>query len=455
MRQQLNRSYKEVCAPMIDKCRFLLYEIRPAISQEQHGLANLHILHKMPRFRALVHRIIAEMRLAKKQLACAKPEDILNVTIQSQFSSISKIQSQENLSCKNLSTENLVNESLIKVESLESLNTSVRDRSSSPVVLLAVQKHAASDENLLSVAGAEVVPNVGGGGDVGGKKISITSDEIKTPTNEIIDYNHSKMKNPDGGDEFINNVIASLSEKCLIESYPAEFKNGVSQQIVDFILYDLCDVETLRRAMYCQIQRYQIRKQGLEMLYELLKIVGLFDAAQYNLFNGYLGLHMGKEGAQGAEHILQNLNMITAFQKADILIAQAKIIEWAVAELQKYVNQEKIAGRHRNHGEKDNSNLGTYVFLKKMPRARFLLSILGILSRSYEANELSLLINSGILGSIMGLLRQTGADLPSSRNNTDISVIYEDVVTSVSVLVVSRRDGIVLCSFFLILVEII
>ncbi|XP_058836150.1 probable E3 ubiquitin-protein ligase HERC2 isoform X2 [Topomyia yanbarensis] len=441
MRQQLNRSYKEVCAPMIDKCRFLLYEIRPAISLEQHGLTNLHILHKLPRFKALVYRIIADMRAAKKQLVSAKPEDILNVTIQSQFtSSITKIQSQENLSCKHLSTENLVHESLIKVESLENLNATPRDRSASPVVL-AVQKHAASDENLLSVTSVENAPvncNTGaGGGDTVEKKIPITSDEIKTPTNELIDYNNSKMKNPDGGDEFINNVIASLSEKCLIESYPAEFKNGVSQQIVDFILYDLCDVETLRRAMYCQIQRYQIRKQGLEMFYELLKIVGLFDAAQYNLFNGYLGLHVPKGTAQNEEHILENLNMITAFQKADILISQAKIIEWTVAELQKYVNQEKINGRHRNHGEKDNSNLGTYVFLKKLPKARFLLSIFGILSKTYESNELSLLINSGILGSIMGLLRQTGADLPNTRNNTDISVIYEDVVTNLK----SSKEG--------------
>ncbi|XP_039436955.1 probable E3 ubiquitin-protein ligase HERC2 isoform X1 [Culex pipiens pallens] len=442
MRQQLNRSYKEVCAPMIDKCRFLLYEIRPAISLEQHGLGNLHILHKLPRFKALVRRIITEMRAAKKQLlTCAKPEDILNVTIQSQFtSSVTKIQSQENLSCKNQSTENLVNESLIKVASLESLNAGGRDRSASPVILAAVQKvNTASDENLLNVGCVNEVGVGGGDGDGGGdKKIPITSDEIKTPTNELIDYNNSKMKNPDGGDEFINNVIASLSEKCLIESYPAEFKNGVSQQIVDFILYDLCDVETLRRALYCQIQRYQIRKQGLEMLYELLKIPGLFDAAQYNLFNGYLGLHASKsDTTQNSEHILENLNMITAFQKADILIAQSKIIEWTVAELQKYVNQEKINGRHRNHGEKDNSNLGTYVFLKKLPRARFLLSIFGILSRTYEANELSLLINSGILGTIMGLLRQTGADLPNTKNNTDISVIYEDVVTNLK----SSKEG--------------
>lgn len=31
-KQDLNRSYKEVCSPIIDKCRFLLFEMRPATS---------------------------------------------------------------------------------------------------------------------------------------------------------------------------------------------------------------------------------------------------------------------------------------------------------------------------------------------------------------------------------------------------------------------------------------
>ncbi|XP_049295397.1 probable E3 ubiquitin-protein ligase HERC2 [Anopheles funestus] len=513
MRQQLNRSYKEVCAPMIDKCRFLLYEIRPAISLEQHGLERLHILHRPSRFKALVRRIIAEMGAAKRQLklACAKPEDIVNATIQSQFSS-GKIQSHENLSgCGmtkqhpqqqhlhqgvTLSTENLVNENIIKVASLESLTAagnvhrrSSVDRSASPVILLsnnstALAKLAASNENLIDTDGSQaadgtlnsivggVVVDVtstieGSENAVEGneKKITFTNDDqIKTPTNEMIEFHGAAGKATKAfsqdGDDFINNVIANLSDKCLLESYPAEFKTGISQQVVDFILHDQCDVETLRRAMYCQIQRYQLRKQGLEMFFELLCITGLFDAVQYNLFNGFLGLHLGhgsvrchvagngeglpeqqqqqqQQQQRESEHVLDNLNMITAYQKADILIAHAKIIEWAVTELQKYVNQDKINGRHRTHGEKDHSNLGTYVFLKKLPRARFLLSIFGILSRTYEANELSLLVNSGILGSIMGLLRQTGADMPSNKHTSDTSVIYEDVVTNLK----SSKEG--------------
>lgn len=98
-RQQLNRSYKEVCAPMLERLRFLLYEVRPAISLEQFGLKKLFILHTLPRFKRVVKRIISEMRIAKKQLACVKPEDILNVTIQSQSSSLRRFHSQVKIYC--------------------------------------------------------------------------------------------------------------------------------------------------------------------------------------------------------------------------------------------------------------------------------------------------------------------------------------------------------------------
>lgn len=100
-RQQLNRSYKEVCASMIEKCRFLLYEVRPVISMEQCAFNRIKILHRTPRFKGFVRKIIADMRESKKMLECAaKLEDILNVTIQSQTASFTtaKVQSVENLS---------------------------------------------------------------------------------------------------------------------------------------------------------------------------------------------------------------------------------------------------------------------------------------------------------------------------------------------------------------------
>lgn len=126
--------------------------------------------------------------------------------------------------------------------------------------------------------------------------------------------------------------------------------------------------------------------------------------------------------------------MITNFQKADLILTQAKIIEWAIAELQKFVNQEQIFAKQKCHmaiGGKDTSNLGTYVFLKKLPRARFLLSVFGILSKNMGPNEISLLINAGTLGSVLSLLRQTGSDVMPLKSGNEISYVYEDAVIKV------------------------
>lgn len=413
MRQQLNRSYKEVCAPMLDKCRFLLYEIRAAVSIENMGLKKLYLLHKAPRFKRAVHRVIAELRNSKKNIVCAKPEDILNVTIQNQKTTV-KQSSAENLlgqqACENLSIH-LSNDDLSKVASCENLNT----RSSTPSGGMVIENKQYSSENLVDLETGEC-------------KRRLSCDEIKTPTNEVSDLD-IKQKNIEGTEMFINDVIARLTEKCVIESQLTNSKHSITNQIVDFITQENIDVETLRRAMFCQIQRYQIRKQGLEMFLELLKIQGLLDAVQYNLFNGFIGLHLDKTQNHYMDSILENLNLITAFQKSDLIITQSKIIEWAIKELQYHVNQDSnLHGRQKYHGEKDNSNLGTYVFLKKLPRARFLLALFGILAKEFSANESSLLINSGVLGTAIGLLKQTGVDTMQTKSETDLSVIYEDVV---------------------------
>lgn len=418
-RQQLNRSYKEVCAPMLDKCRFLLYEIRPAISVEQCALNRLKILKKQPRFKAFVHRMIAEMRTAKKLLECAKPEDILNVTIQSQCASFSAKmqQSNENLDSstvperKNSITENQIQ---LKIEEQENqVNAAV----------------SIDADNALKEQIAE---------------IDVVEEDSKTPTNECdTDKNMAQIKLCD--EQFINDVISKLTEKCLMNKLSGNSVNfntstdikmadapKVMQMIVDFILQDTCDVETLRRAMYCQVQRYKIRKQGLEMFAQLLKVSNLFDAVRYSLLSGYLGLFLDKSKQHYLENVLHDLNMITSFQKVDLILTQAKIIEWAIIELHTFINQEQIFTKQKCHIGKDTSNIGTYVFLKKLPKARFLLSVFGILSKNVGPNEISLLINSGAISSALSLLRQTGTDFSATKPSSELSYVYEDTVVKVN-----------------------
>ncbi|XP_019845780.2 probable E3 ubiquitin-protein ligase HERC2 [Bactrocera dorsalis] len=409
IRQQLNRSYKEVCAPMLERLRFLLYEVRPAVSLEQEALRKLPILHRLPRFKHVVRRIITEMRMAKKQLACAKPEDILNVTIQSQNVAQKLNQSHESL----LQSDGAASEA---VEKDSGIGTADSSSLASATVLIPPLRGNLSNENLLD----------GGDNNVILSERKPSNEEIKLQANEL-DFDEDK-KPADDEPRLNNDLLRKLREKWY---FSGELNVPIMQEIVEFVMQEVCDVETVRRAMYCQVQRYQIRRQGLEMLHAMLQVHGLLDAVQYNMLNGYLGLHLKSSySKQTTLNVLYDLNMITAFQKADLLLAESRVLEWAVRELQRLVNQEliQLKGKYNAGNGKDTSNLGTYVFLKKLPRARFLLSVFGILAKDMSANELSLIVNSGTLGTVLGLLSQTGGEIPTVKNTYDLSVVYEDTI---------------------------
>lgn len=394
IRQQLNRSYKEVCTPILEKCRFLLYEVRPSISPEQTGLKKLFNHYKEPRFKTIVKQIIEERHMSTDdiELESAKIDDLLNASIQSTHNSMSKVAQFVSEHFESHRS----NESLHKACSFELISSKTPSNEN----LLGVDTPV--DEVSPLMSNAEEIPC-----DVDAKPI--TSNE-----------------------EFVNNVILKLSERHN-QNEDSKFKVSVNIQIVDFVMQENFDVETLRRAMFCQIQRYQTRKEGLRMFNELLAINNLLDAAKYNIYNGFLNSAYGDENSETNDHqydhILENLNLITAYQKADILIAHSHILEWTIKEFQKYVNQDPVIVKQKwTHGDKNQSNLGTSVFLKKVSRARFLLMIFGLLAKNYTANELSLLINSGLLGTSLGLLHQTGStDLPANnKNDRELSVVYEE-----------------------------
>ena len=212
MRQQLNRSYKEVCAPMLEKCRFLLYEVRPAISLEQLGLQKLFLLYKSPRFKSCIQKLIKEKKISKKQLECEKLEDIV-LSSSNQQSNIASIKVQQIV---HESLEKyLSNENLSKAGSIEAINT----RASSPSVEMLEVKQL-SIENLLDIGSGNTVTEEEKKWNEDG------ADEIKTPVNLPMDL---KLKSIDMNEQFINNVIAKLSEKCVVEN--CDKKYSINSQV--------------------------------------------------------------------------------------------------------------------------------------------------------------------------------------------------------------------------------
>ena len=82
IRQEQSKSYKEVCSSVLERCKFLFNDIRPF-----HTKRPLKILRSQPRLKSLVKLIIRNRRCSSTSPnfpALLRPEDIFNVSIQSQ-----------------------------------------------------------------------------------------------------------------------------------------------------------------------------------------------------------------------------------------------------------------------------------------------------------------------------------------------------------------------------------
>ncbi|XP_066595212.1 E3 ubiquitin-protein ligase HERC2 [Prorops nasuta] len=337
-RQQQNRSYKEVCAPALEKCRFLLYEVRPATSYEVKGLQNLSLLYTSPRFKRTVSRIMTDIR--KNKESPTKPEDIVNASIQ---------------------------------------NAKIRNKGDEDITI------------------KEATP------------VSSASPKLEELSN-------------------LKNLVMKIQEKMKYRTLRSD--PNIMSGIINFVIAeDSGDVETLRRAMYCQVQRAKLREQGINMMQELLKKDNLIISVKYSILNGWLGLtYDNRLLSSGISHCLQNIQLVTPYQKSKVILAEAKIMSWAIQSLRTYVIQAELPNKPKVTG-KSSLNQGTYTWLRKLPRARFLLAILGMLTNYLTANEIGLMVNSGLLSSILTLLRQIGLTTQhESPKLKEVAVIYEDAI---------------------------
>lgn len=60
--QEQNVQYEEICNPIMERCRFLFKELRPAIGNEVLALKRLKILNTPPRWKNVVHHMIRTRR---------------------------------------------------------------------------------------------------------------------------------------------------------------------------------------------------------------------------------------------------------------------------------------------------------------------------------------------------------------------------------------------------------
>ena len=58
LRQEQGKSYKEVCSPVIERCRFLLTEIKPYYMTRGEGFETLPLLYREPKLKSITRKII-------------------------------------------------------------------------------------------------------------------------------------------------------------------------------------------------------------------------------------------------------------------------------------------------------------------------------------------------------------------------------------------------------------
>ncbi|XP_054270101.1 E3 ubiquitin-protein ligase HERC2 isoform X2 [Macrosteles quadrilineatus] len=293
MRQEQNRSYKEVCAPILDKCRFLLYEVRPATSHECNALKHLRLLSTESRWRRVIRTVI-------KQQRGFKAADIQN----------------QDIKAKKMREE-------------------------------------------------------------AGDKTPQTSKRSPSPDK------HSRD--------------AEIPASC-------ESEASLIQAIADFVTMS-GDVEALRKAMYCQIERANLRKSGLNMMLQLVKKEHLIPSVKYYLLNGWLGPATPRHPQQArgrVSHCLTDIHLVTTYQKVEVLLAQAELLQWTLQSLKDLVLQSEHWAKWHSHGLRTSFNS-----LRKLAWTRFVIVLVGLLTQAHQGNELSLIINSGLFPLTHYILKET------------------------------------------------
>lgn len=167
------------------------------------------------------------------------------------------------------------------------------------------------------------------------------------------------------------------------------------------------------------------------MMQHLLDEQYLLPSVKYSILNGYLGLLSTTKPQDSIFHCLDNIQLITPYLKTELLLANLSITEWCINTLRNFILKDfpNRGGKLKGLNAKVTQNLGTYTFLRDVPRARMLLVVLGMLaSNYYVAVELTPLMNSGVVSSVLTLLRQTGCDQSVFRKASEFYVLYADMV---------------------------
>lgn len=245
-RQELNRSYKEVCIPVLEKCRFLLYEVKPSVSIEMEAYKKINVLYREPRVKTLIKKVIKDLKCGRHTSDIQKPEDIVNATIQSQ--SIERHRSNEDIGkLKRCSSDGKIAESKSETDGVNNEIKNGADKSTAESKTMtdsynsnASKQHSNEQRQPKNCTDLKTELE---------EKLNVEKLENEIRTEQSEEEKQKKLEN----EVNLNNILSKIMEKKMKKVCSENL--GLMQSIFEFIIQDnICDIDVLRKAMYCQVR---------------------------------------------------------------------------------------------------------------------------------------------------------------------------------------------------------
>ncbi|XP_019484450.1 PREDICTED: E3 ubiquitin-protein ligase HERC2 [Hipposideros armiger] len=332
--QEQGRSYKEVCAPVIERLRFLFNELRPAVCNDLSIMSKFKLLNSLPRWRRIAQKIIRERR---KKRVPKKPESTAD------------------------------------------------------------EEKIGNEESDLEEAC--ILPH--------------------SPVN--VDKRPVTIKSPkDKWQPLLSTVTGVHRYKWLKQNVQGLYpQSALLSTIADFALKEEpVDVEKMRKCLLKQLERAEVRLEGIDTILKLATRNSLLPSVQYAMFCGWQRLiPQGIDIGEPLTDCLKDVDLIPPFNRMLLEVTFGKLYAWAVQNIRnilmdanakfKELGIQPVPLQTITNENPSGPSLGT------TPQARFLLVMLSMLTLQHGARTLTLLLNSGTLALAQTALRLIG---PSSDN---------------------------------------
>ncbi|KAG1662456.1 E3 ubiquitin-protein ligase HERC2 [Nymphon striatum] len=464
-RQDLSQSYKEVCAPVLERCKFLLYEVRAANSCSVRALSKSPALHATSRFKKAIRQVMVQAK--NKRRSCDVESD--NKTM---------------ISEKNINTDDSSSQSQVSA----STSSATKDKNDHSSTEYSNKVMGSSNKPWIKCSSIQIIPSFNSKLDVNlvNKIIGFVIDEHPIDLELLHRALFSQVERAKIRSQGYNRILELLQKEHLISSVRYYILNGwlglvnntssirylmikENMQYNSDVEYEPMESDNETIDSYESDDVLSEHEDDSVMLSDSWKrIADIFSDCRPNslpeLVPNFSGINPALncnannsilENFKNSDllpHCLKDIALIPPYDKIKLELASSEITAWAVNELRSFIFQAESFIRptttktsanysysggikFTNNNNKENTNMNLITARNTLclqPLSRFMLSILTMLTSEHSSVQLNLVLNSGMLALSQSLFRLlVGPDSKDAfkdfaSENDSLSAVLED-----------------------------